>query len=45
MKYGEIFHELKAKQVFHSISHATSMISDLAMLSMAAMAMHMLNLP
>ena len=43
MRYGDIFHKVKAREMSHSISHSTSVISDLSILNTAAMAMHMLS--
>ena len=42
MRYGEIFYEQKASEMSCGI-HAQLVTSDLSILSIATMAMHMLN--
>ena len=37
MRYGKIFHEPKASEMSRSISHATSVVSMIAILIMAAL--------
>ena len=44
MRYSKIFHELKVSEISHGILRAMYEISDISVLSMAAMATFMFNL-